>query len=134
NSTTSPAGRHGHVITILLNSLLGTEPGDPEWLERKPEMPAFWRLRSILHRQSPCQRLILFRVLGTELRKARLAAGLTQEQLAAKARISREYVSALERDQYSPTVDMLLRICMALQISAWTVIRRLERTGKPPTS
>jgi transcriptional regulator with XRE-family HTH domain len=67
-------------------------------------------------------------VLGSELRKARLKVGLTQEQLAAKARISREYVSALERDQYSPTVEMLLRLCTALDVPAWVLIRRIEGT------
>ena len=49
--------------------------------------------------------------LGNELRKARLAAGLTQEELAFKADISRNYVSLLELGEKSPTVQVLLRIC-----------------------
>lgn len=72
-------------------------------------------------------RINLLFVLGEELRKARNAAGLTQEELAAKAHITREYVSHLEREEYSPTVDVLLRVCKALGIKSWVILRRLER-------
>jgi transcriptional regulator with XRE-family HTH domain len=65
-------------------------------------------------------------MLGDELKKARLKAGLTQEQLAAQARISREYVSQLERNRQSPTVDMLLRVCRILKTSAARVISKVE--------
>jgi transcriptional regulator with XRE-family HTH domain len=41
-------------------------------------------------------------MLGDELKKARQMAGLTQEQVAARARISREYVSQLERNRQFP--------------------------------
>lgn len=67
-------------------------------------------------------------MLGDELRKARNRAGLTQEQVAAKARISREYVSQLERNRQSPTVDMLLRICRILSVPAAQIIERVEAT------
>lgn len=67
-------------------------------------------------------------MLGDELRKARNRAGLTQEQVAAKARISREYVSQLERNRQSPTVDMLLRICRILNVPAAQIIERVEAT------
>jgi transcriptional regulator with XRE-family HTH domain len=66
--------------------------------------------------------------LGKELRKARLAAGLTQEELAFKADISRNYVSLLELDEKSPTVQVLLRICKALGVKASAVLARIERT------
>ena len=65
-------------------------------------------------------------MLGDELRRARRNAGLTQEQLAAKADISREYVSQLERDRQSPTVDMLLRICRILGASPSKIIESIE--------
>lgn len=66
-------------------------------------------------------------MLGDELRKARLAANLTQEELAFKAEISRNYVSLLELGEKSPTVTVLLRICKAVGIKASTVIARVER-------
>jgi transcriptional regulator with XRE-family HTH domain len=67
-------------------------------------------------------------VLGDALRRARLAAGLTQEALAAKARLSREYLSQLENDRKSPTVAVLLRLCRAMNASASALIAAVERT------
>jgi transcriptional regulator with XRE-family HTH domain len=64
---------------------------------------------------------------GDELRRARRNAGLTQEQLAAKADISREYVSQLERDRQSPTVDTLLRVCRILGVSPSQIIESIEK-------
>lgn len=67
-------------------------------------------------------------MLGDELRSARQAAGLTQEAVAAKARITREYVSIVERGKRSPTVDVLLRMCRAMGVSAGDIIRKVEST------
>lgn len=53
-------------------------------------------------------------MLGDELRKAREAAGLTQEKLAFAAGLDRTYISQLEHDKKSPTLDVLFRICDAL--------------------
>ena len=64
--------------------------------------------------------------LGKELLKARTAAGLTQEQLAFKADVSRNYVSLLERDEKSPTVKMLLRLCKSLGVRASKIVARIE--------
>lgn len=69
-------------------------------------------------------------MLGKELRKAREKAGLTQEELAFKARIHRTYVSLLERGRKSPTLDALLRICKALDTSASRLIARIEKRSK----
>ena len=66
-------------------------------------------------------------MLGQVLRDARIAAGLTQEQLAAKARLSRNYVSLLELNVKSPTVQTLLRICAALNVRASRILARIER-------
>lgn len=65
------------------------------------------------------------------MRKRREAAGLTQEEVAARARLSREYVSHLEREEYSPTVEVLLRLCAALNTRAWRVLHRLEEGHEP---
>ena len=66
-------------------------------------------------------------LLGEELRKARLAAELTQEELAFKADVSRNYVSLLELGEKSPTVQLLLRICNALDVKASTIVAKVER-------
>jgi transcriptional regulator with XRE-family HTH domain len=69
-------------------------------------------------------------MLGDELRKAREAAGLTQERLAFKAGVHRTYVSLLERNRKSPTLDVLSRLCKALGVRASTIIARVERRQK----
>jgi len=66
-------------------------------------------------------------MLGSELRKAREAAGMSQERLAFAAGVHRTYISLLERDKKSPTVNVLLRICKALGISMAELIAGIER-------
>jgi len=65
-------------------------------------------------------------MIGKELRRARKEAGLSQEQLAEEAGIHRTYVSLLERDVKSPTVDVLLRICEALEMKASDILKRID--------
>lgn len=70
-------------------------------------------------------------MLGNELRKAREEAGLTQEQLSYSASIDRTYISQLENNRKSPTVDVLFRLCDALGVSASGLLARVEATRKP---
>ena len=65
-------------------------------------------------------------MLGAELRKAREAAGLSQEKLAFKAGVHRTYISMLERGKASPTLDTLFRICKVLRVRASDIVRKLE--------
>lgn len=66
-------------------------------------------------------------MLGEELRKAREAAGLSQEELAFRAKVHRTYVSMVERGQRSPTVRILFRICKPLGVKPSALLRRVER-------
>lgn len=66
-------------------------------------------------------------MFGEELRKAREKAGLTQEQLAFKAGVHRTYISLLERNEKSPTLNMLFRLCAALAICASKLIAKVEK-------
>jgi len=68
-------------------------------------------------------------MLGEEIRKARHRAGLTQEELAFEAGVSRQYVSLLELNEKSPTVDLLIRLCKAMGASAGQMISRIEKKG-----
>lgn len=70
-------------------------------------------------------------MLGHELRKAREEARLTQEQLSTAATIDRTYISQLENNRKSPTVDVLFRLCDALGVSASSLLARVEATRKP---
>ncbi|MGA2701473.1 MAG: helix-turn-helix transcriptional regulator [Isosphaeraceae bacterium] len=65
-------------------------------------------------------------MLGSELRKAREAAGMSQETLGFEAGVHRIYISLLERNVKSPTLNVLFRICKALGISASELIARVE--------
>jgi transcriptional regulator with XRE-family HTH domain len=65
-------------------------------------------------------------MLGAELRKAREAANLTQEKLAFDAGLDRTYISHLENDKQSPTVDVLFRICRAFGVPASEILARVE--------
>jgi transcriptional regulator with XRE-family HTH domain len=69
-------------------------------------------------------------MLGEQLKIARDKAGLTQEELAHRADVSRQYVSLLELDKKSPTVELLIRLCAAMGVSAGEIIGRVEKNVK----
>lgn len=57
------------------------------------------------------------RVVGENVRRARLAAGLTQEQLAERSGFSQQYLSGLEQGKRNPTIVGLYELAMALGVS-----------------
>lgn len=65
-------------------------------------------------------------MIGDELKKTREQAGMTQEQLAFEADVDRTYISELENNKKSPTVEMLFRICGGLGIKASELIAAVE--------
>ena len=65
-------------------------------------------------------------MLGRQLRKAREKAGLTQEELSFACGIGRAYISQLENDKKSPTVDTLIRICRACNVKPSQVLAAME--------
>jgi transcriptional regulator with XRE-family HTH domain len=67
-------------------------------------------------------------VIGQEFRKARLKAGMTQEELAAKARVTREYISLLELNKRMPTLPVFVRLCRSMGVSASDLLSKLEDT------
>jgi transcriptional regulator with XRE-family HTH domain len=67
-------------------------------------------------------------MFGDEIRTARLKAGMTQEQLAFKTRLTREYVSLLELGKRMPTIPVFIRLCKALGIPAAKLIAKLENS------
>ena len=69
-------------------------------------------------------------MLGTELRNARDAAKLTQEELSFAAKVDRTYISQLENDKKSPTLDVLFRLCDAMGVSAAELISRVEKSRR----
>jgi len=70
-------------------------------------------------------------IVGQVLCEFREKAGLTQEALAARAKMDRSYVSDVERGEASLSVDRLLRICTALNVRASVVMDRIEKRRSP---
>jgi transcriptional regulator with XRE-family HTH domain len=56
------------------------------------------------------------RLFGARLRELRLAEGVSQEKLAEKAGLHRNYVGILERARQSPSLDTLVRLAKALKV------------------
>ena len=73
-------------------------------------------------------------MLGQEIRKARLKAGLTQEDLASKARVTREYVSLVELNKRMPTLPVFVRLCKAIGVSAPDLLSKLEDSLLSPVT
>lgn len=73
-------------------------------------------------------------MLGEILKNARIASGMTQEDLAFKAGVDRSYISMLERDLKSPTLQMLFRLCQATGTSPTKVVSQLEREAEDDPS
>lgn len=64
--------------------------------------------------------------LGDVIRQRRIEVGLTQEQLADKADLHRNYVSGVERGSYNIGVSNLVAIAVALQTAASALLEQAE--------
>ena len=56
------------------------------------------------------------KLVGTNLRRLRLGAGMTQEELAGRATIDRTYLSDIERGIRNPTVLVLNDLATVLKV------------------
>lgn len=63
-------------------------------------------------------------VLAQNLRAARQAVGMSQEELAHLADIDRTYISSLERSIYNASIDVVERLALALNTEASELLRR----------
>ncbi|MEZ0294170.1 MAG: helix-turn-helix transcriptional regulator, partial [Solirubrobacteraceae bacterium] len=65
--------------------------------------------------------------IAQRVRAARVAAGLTQEELARRAAVSRALVGAVERGRHMPAADAAIRLAAALGSS----VERLFGSADP---
>lgn len=66
-------------------------------------------------------------MLARNLRKARQAKRLSQEELAHRAGVDRTYVSALERRVYAASIEVVDRLARELDVEAADLLRRPTR-------
>ena len=59
--------------------------------------------------------------IGAKIKELRVAKGLTQEELADRAELSKGFISQLERDLTSPSIVTLVDIlqCLGVSVSAF---------------
>jgi transcriptional regulator with XRE-family HTH domain len=62
-------------------------------------------------------------VLALNLRKLRRANGLSQEELAHRAKVDRTYISSLERSVYAAGIDVVDRLARVLGVDAADLLR-----------
>ncbi|MBV9997468.1 MAG: helix-turn-helix transcriptional regulator [Caulobacteraceae bacterium] len=70
-------------------------------------------------------------LLAWNLRRLRVARGLSQESLAAEAGVDRVYVSELERRQANPTLDLVDKLAVALGASTIELFGRIDEGAEP---
>jgi len=66
----------------------------------------------------------LGKTVASNLRRVRKERGLSQEELALRAGINRNYPGMIERLQHSPTIEMIERLCRVLKIEPAQLFER----------
>ena len=69
----------------------------------------------------------LRQIVAKNLRKLRGERGLSQEELADRAGLNRNYVGMIEREENAPTVDTLEDLARALDVSVIDLVRNGPR-------
>jgi len=68
----------------------------------------------------------LAKAFGKVLRSRRVAAGLTQEELAFASDLDRTYVSLLERGIRQPSLTTIYSVSKALGIKPWVLLKDIS--------
>lgn len=71
-------------------------------------------------------------LVAFNLRRIRVARGITQERLAFDAGVDRSYAGGLERREQNPTVDLLDRLAKTLGVTVSEFFKQPRRGEKPP--
>ena len=67
------------------------------------------------------------KVFGSVLKELRIEKGLSQEKLAEKSDLHKNYISLLETAQRQPTITTIFSIAKALGITATELINIVEK-------
>jgi transcriptional regulator with XRE-family HTH domain len=71
-------------------------------------------------------------LLAWNLRRVRVAAGVSQERLAADAGVDRAYLGGLERQTENPTVDLLDKVATTLRVPLAELFLQPTEGEAPP--
>jgi transcriptional regulator with XRE-family HTH domain len=71
-------------------------------------------------------------LVARNLRKLRVARGISQEALAVDASVDRTYVSRLERGLENPTVGVVERLAIALNVEITAFFAKPKQGEKEP--
>jgi transcriptional regulator with XRE-family HTH domain len=68
-------------------------------------------------------------IVAGNLRRLRHAKGISQEELADRADVNRNYVGMLEREQNAATIDILEKLAIVLEVDPAEL---LQQNGPAP--
>jgi transcriptional regulator with XRE-family HTH domain len=71
-------------------------------------------------------------LVAWNLRRIRVARGISQERLAFDTGVDRAYVGGLERKAENPTIDLLDRLAARLEVTISDFFIRPEEGDAPP--
>jgi transcriptional regulator with XRE-family HTH domain len=69
-------------------------------------------------------------VFATNLRRVRNEKGLTQDDLAYEARVSRSYLSQLEKGVFYASLSVIGRLADTLEIEAYELLKPPPKRGR----
>lgn len=75
----------------------------------------------------PSRNALLLQALGTALKERRNELGLTQEDVAGAAELDRPFITMIEAAKKQPTVSVLWRLAVALQLSPADFVERVNQ-------
>jgi transcriptional regulator with XRE-family HTH domain len=81
-------------------------------------------MQGVTRREDRSRYAVLF---GAALRRAREAKSMSQERLASAADLSQPYLSLVERGENSPTIDVVFRLCDALNVPPSDLLEEVWR-------
>lgn len=64
---------------------------------------------------------------GAALRRVRLRAGLSQEQLALESGVQRNFISLIELGRNQPTIGTIVKLARALELKPSELVAEAER-------
>jgi transcriptional regulator with XRE-family HTH domain len=69
-------------------------------------------------------------ILAANLRRLRHAKGLSQDDLAYEAEVSRSYLSQIEKGKYYASLRIIEQLSVKLEVEPWELLKPPAREGE----